>query len=91
MKLAQRIANSNQLSFISCQHNLEAPHVLLDRLAHTSDHQILLQALVRLNVGLESDHLFGGPDPEVAYIPAGNVHTGRQEKDIHQPVPAEVK
>ena len=41
-------------------------------------------------MGLESDHLFEGPDPEVAYIPAGNVHTGRQEKDIHQQVQPEV-
>ena len=91
MKLAQRIANSNQPSLISCQHNLEALHALLGRRAHTSDHQILLQVLVRLSVGLESDHLLEDLDHEVAYIPAGNVHTGRQEKDIHQPVPAEVK
>jgi len=80
----------SKFSLISCQHNLEALHVLLGRRAHTSDHQILLQVPVRLNVGLESDHLFEGPDPEVAYIPAGSVHTGRQEKDIHQKVPAEV-
>jgi hypothetical protein len=41
-------------------------------------------------VGLESDHLLEDLDHEVAYIPAGNGHTGHQEKDIHQQVPAEV-
>jgi hypothetical protein len=88
--LLKEIANSNQFNLISCQHNLEALHVLLGRRAHTSDHQITLQILVRLHVGLESDHLLEDPDPEVGHIPAGNVHTGRQEKDIHQQVQAGV-